>query len=58
MRERLRAAKRIVVKVGSSLLTANGQGLDHHIIDQWSAQIESLLANDCQIVLVSSGSIA
>ncbi len=58
MRERLRTAKRWVVKVGSSLLTANGEGLDHHIIGQWTTQIESLLADDCQVVLVSSGSIA
>jgi len=58
MRERLRTAKRWVIKVGSSLLTANGKGLDHHIIGQWTTQIESLLADGCQVVLVSSGSIA
>ena len=58
MRERLRTARRWVVKVGSSLLTDNGKGLDHHIIAQWTSQIESLIADERQVVLVSSGSIA
>ncbi len=58
MRERLTKGKRWVVKVGSTLLTANGQGLDHALIEQWSAQIESLMADGCEVVLVSSGSIA
>lgn len=58
MRERLRSARRWVVKVGSSLLTADGKGLDHVIIDQWTEQIASLIDADCEVVLVSSGSIA
>ena len=58
MRERLGAANRWVVKVGSSLLTANGQGLDYAIIDQWTAQIAALMADGTEVVLVSSGSIA
>lgn len=58
MRERLRLAKRCVVKVGSSLLTADGKGLDHAIIDQWTAQIASLKSDNRDVVLVSSGSIA
>lgn len=58
MRERLRSAQRWVVKVGSSLLTANGKGLDHCIIEQWTEQIAALLDDNRQIVLVSSGSIA
>lgn len=58
MRERLRSARRWVVKVGSSLLTADGRGLDHAIINQWTAQIAALLNDDRQVVLVSSGSIA
>lgn len=57
-RERLRSARRWVVKVGSSLLTADGKGLDHHIIEQWTEQIAALLADDREVVLVSSGSIA
>lgn len=58
MRERLRAANRWVVKVGSSLLTADGKGLDHAIIDQWTAQIAALMSEGIEVVLVSSGSIA
>lgn len=58
MRERLRSAKRWVVKVGSSLLTADGKGLDHAIIEQWTAQIAALLNDGREVVLVSSGSIA
>ncbi len=58
MRERLRTATRCVVKVGSSLLTADGKGLDHAIINQWTAQIAALKADNREVVLVSSGSIA
>ncbi len=58
MRERLRAAKRWVVKVGSSLLTADGKGLDHDIIEQWTTQISALKSDGREVVLVSSGSIA
>lgn len=58
MRERVKLAKRWVVKVGSSLLTADGRGLDHTIIDQWTAQIAALLNDNREVVLVSSGSIA
>ncbi|MFK7852847.1 MAG: glutamate 5-kinase [Granulosicoccus sp.] len=58
MRERLKSANRWVVKVGSSLLTADGKGLDQSIIDNWTSQIASLMQNGVEVVLVSSGSIA
>jgi len=58
MRERLRSAKRWVIKVGSSLLTDDGKGLDQAIIAQWTEQIASLMDEGQEIVLVSSGSIA
>jgi len=58
MRERLTLCKRWVIKVGSSLLTADGQGLDHKLIEQWSAQMAGMIAEGHEIVLVSSGSIA
>jgi len=58
MRSQLANKKRWVVKVGSSLLTANGQGLDHVLIQQWSEQIAKMIDNGCEVVLVSSGSIA
>lgn len=58
MRERLRTARRWVIKVGSSLLTADGRGLDTRIIHQWTTQIADLVAADREVILVSSGSIA
>lgn len=58
MRERLTRGKRWVIKVGSSLLTADGQGLDHELIRQWSAQMAAMASDGHDVVLVSSGSIA
>ena len=43
-REVLSKARRWVVKVGSSLLTANGRGLDHELIAAWAEQITALRA--------------
>ena len=51
-------AQRLVVKIGSALLTNNGAGLDRQAIDGWVEQIAQLLAEGKEIVLVSSGSIA
>ena len=50
--------RRIVVKVGSSLVTNNGSGLDAHAISGWASQVANLRARGNQIVLVSSGAIA
>lgn len=50
--------KRIVVKIGSSLLTANGQGLDIDAISHWANQIAQLHHAGHQIILVSSGAVA
>ncbi len=58
MRERLRTARRWVVKVGSSLLTDDGRGLDAGIIGRWSQDIAGLAAAGCEVLVVSSGSIA
>jgi len=58
MRKRLTLGKRWVIKVGSSLLTADGQGLDHQLIEQWSSQMATMASEGHEIVLVSSGSIA
>lgn len=52
------SAKRFVVKVGSSLVTGNGAGLNHEAIRDWAAQIAKLAARGKQVVLVSSGAIA
>ncbi len=51
-------AKRWVVKVGSSLVTNAGRGLDHAAVARWAAQIAQLKRAGRQVVLVSSGAIA
>ena len=51
-------ARRIVVKVGSSLVTADGRGLDHAALSRWAGQIAMLAEQGKQVVLVSSGAIA
>jgi glutamate 5-kinase len=51
-------AKVIVVKVGSSLVTNNGKGLDQIAIAAWAAQIAVLMQQGKKIVLVSSGAVA
>ena len=48
----------IVVKVGSSLVTNNGNGLDKTAIAAWAAQIAKLAKQGKQVVLVSSGAVA
>jgi glutamate 5-kinase len=51
-------ASRLVVKVGSSLVTNEGRGLDHAAVARWAAQIAELKRSGKEIVLVSSGAIA
>lgn len=51
-------SRRLVVKVGSSLVTNEGRGLDQAAVAQWAAQIAALHAQNKQVVLVSSGAIA
>ena len=50
--------KRIVVKVGSSLVTNNGEGLDHAAIAMWAEQMAFLLGIGHEVLMVSSGAIA
>jgi glutamate 5-kinase len=54
----LAAAKRIVVKVGSTLVTDDGRGLDREAIARWAAQLAALRSMKKEVVLVSSGAIA
>jgi glutamate 5-kinase len=54
----LRDARRIVVKVGSSLVTNEGKGLDEQAIGQWCRQMAELAAEGREIIMVSSGAIA
>jgi glutamate 5-kinase len=51
-------AKRLVVKVGSSLVTDEGRGLDHQAVARWAAEIAALRREGREVVLVSSGAIA
>ncbi len=52
------SARRIVVKVGSSLVTDEGRGLDHAAVARWAEEIAALKGAGREIVLVSSGAIA
>ena len=56
----LRDARRIVVKVGSSLVTNEGRGLDEAAIGEWCRQIALLMKSEPkrEIIMVSSGAIA
>jgi glutamate 5-kinase len=54
----LRNAKRIVVKVGSSLVTNDGRGLDAAAIGQWCEQLAALVKGGREVIMVSSGAIA
>ncbi|MBV6305337.1 glutamate 5-kinase [Candidimonas humi] len=51
-------AKRLVAKVGSTLVTNEGKGIDLAAVGQWAAQIAALHSQGRQVVLVSSGAIA
>src|SRR5574343_836865 len=55
---RLASARRLVVKVGSALVTNNGAGLDLAAIAGWARQIAALRSAGKEVVLVSSGAIA
>jgi len=57
-RERLTRARRLVVKIGSALLTADGAGLDNTRLAEWTAQIAALVDAGYEIVIVSSGAVA
>ena len=54
----LKEARRIVVKVGSALVTNDGRGLDVRAIERWAGQIAALRAMGREVLLVSSGAIA
>ncbi len=58
MHDQISRAKTLVVKVGSSLVTNEGRGLDVAAIARWAAQIAQLRSLGRRCVLVSSGAIA
>ncbi len=51
-------ARRIVVKVGSSLVTNEGRGLDAAAIGLWCQQLAVLVKSGREVIMVSSGAIA
>ncbi len=54
----LRDARRVVVKVGSSLVTNEGRGLDEAAIGEWCRQMSLLVHQGREVIMVSSGAIA
>ena len=58
MREQVSGAQRWVVKIGSALLTADGQGLDPRAMAVWVEQMVALRRAGIELVLVSSGAVA
>lgn len=54
----IQAARRLVIKVGSSLVTNGGQGLDLSALAQWAGQIATLARGGKAVLLVSSGAVA
>jgi glutamate 5-kinase len=57
-RQQINKARRWVIKIGSALLTNDGRGLDKQAIGAWVDQIAELKRQGCEVVLVSSGSVA
>ena len=51
-------SKRWVIKIGSSLVTNNGRGLNTKQIQNWADQINELIQSGKEVVIVSSGAIA
>ncbi len=51
-------ARRLVVKVGSSLVTDEGRGVDAEAIGHWCRQMATLVKQGREVVMVSSGAIA
>ncbi|WP_348673030.1 glutamate 5-kinase [uncultured Abyssibacter sp.] len=51
-------SRRLVIKIGSSLITQGGRGLDRAAIGGWARQIAEAAEDGTQIVVVSSGAVA
>lgn len=47
-----------VIKIGSSLVTKSGSGLNVKNIRSWAAQIDEIISNNINVIIVSSGAIA
>ena len=58
MADPFRGARRIIVKVGSSLVTNEGRGIDAAAVGDWCRQMAELVRSGRELVMVSSGAIA
>ena len=58
MSDEIAQARRLVVKVGSSLVTNEGRGIDEEAIGNWCRQLAALARQGRELVMVSSGAIA
>ena len=58
MHHKIKGKKRWIIKIGSTLLTSEGQGLNHTLIENLARQLVSLIDSDVEVILVSSGSVA
>ncbi len=54
----VRGVRRIVVKLGSSLITTEGEGLNSTMIDSIAQQVSDVMHEGREVLLVSSGAIA
>lgn len=54
----LKKVKRIVVKVGSRVITCEDNGLDTGVIGRLAAEVARVRARGCEVIVVSSGAIA
>lgn len=58
MRQIVSQTKRWVIKIGSSLLTADGKGLDPNAMQNWVEQMIALRNQGIELIIVSSGAVA
>jgi glutamate 5-kinase len=58
VRAQLATARRVVVKIGSALLTDDGAGLATTAMGAWCEQVNGLLNAGVQVLIVSSGAVA
>ncbi len=57
-KELLKSIKRIVIKIGSGVLTGQGSGLDDALMARLAEQVARLRQDGREVVIVSSGAIA
>jgi len=58
MRQQISNSRRLVIKVGSALVTDNGAGLSQQFITNLAAQMAALREQGKEVLLVTSGAIA